>query len=112
MEWPASAKRGGASARILRAMAPILSLRMWLATVTGPNRHNAGTTGAKIRGEHASPGTSKIGIGLSMLGSGRAVFGGKAGKSALDGELQIKTPVPPVKYAQSACESALSGFDA
>jgi hypothetical protein len=48
----------------------MLSSRMWLATVTGPNRHSAGTTGAKIRGEHTSPGTSKIGIVLSMLGSG------------------------------------------
>jgi hypothetical protein len=41
-----------------------------LATVTGPNRHSAGATGAKIRGDDASPGTSKIGIVLSMLGSG------------------------------------------
>jgi hypothetical protein len=48
----------------------MLSSRMWLATVTGPNRHSAGTTGAKIRGEHTSPGTSNIGIVLSMLGSG------------------------------------------
>jgi len=46
---------------------PILSSRMWLATVTGPNRHNAGMTGAKIRGEHTSPGTSRIGIVSSML---------------------------------------------
>src|SRR5215510_6502047 len=66
MEWPASAKRGGASARMRRAMAPILSSRMWLATVTGPNRHNAGTTGAKIRGEETRPGTRRIGIVSSM----------------------------------------------
>jgi hypothetical protein len=46
MECPASAKRGGASAKILRAIAPMLSSRMWLATVTGPNRHSAGATGA------------------------------------------------------------------
>src|ERR1700724_239812 len=64
MECPASAKRGGASARIRRAIAPILSSRMWLATVTGPSRHSAGTTGANIRGDDTSPGTSKIGIGF------------------------------------------------
>jgi hypothetical protein len=48
----------------------MLSSRMWLATVTGPNRHIAGATGSKIRGDETSPGTSKIGIVLSMLGSG------------------------------------------
>jgi len=41
-----------------------------LATVTGPNRQSAGTTGAKNRGEPPRPGTSKIGIVLSMLVSG------------------------------------------
>jgi hypothetical protein len=39
---------------------------MWFATVTGPCRHSAGTTGAKIRGDETSPGTSRIGIELSM----------------------------------------------
>jgi hypothetical protein len=48
----------------------MLLSRMWLATVTGPNRHNAGATAAKMRGDDARPGTSKIGIVLSMLGSG------------------------------------------
>src|SRR5262249_34669985 len=66
MEWPTSANRGGASASTRRAIAPILSSRMWLATVTGPNRQSAGTTGAKIRGEDRRPGISRIGIVSSM----------------------------------------------
>ena len=37
-------RRLGQDARA--AIAAILSSRMWLATVTGPNRHSAGTTGA------------------------------------------------------------------
>src|ERR1700686_838799 len=102
MEWPASAKRGGASARIRRAIAPILSSRMWLATVTGPNRHKAGTTGLKIRGEQTTPGTSKIGIVLSMPGSGSGGFHGKTSGIL---EPEIKTPASPVKSAGEACES-------
>src|SRR6267378_1994660 len=84
MECPASAKRGGASARIRRAIAPILSSRMWLATVTGPNRHSAGATGAKIRGEETRPGTSRIGIVSSIAGSGKDGFGGKTGLERAD----------------------------
>src|ERR1700692_3466265 len=99
MEWPASAKRGGASARIRRAIAPILSSRMWLATVTGPHRHRAGITGAYIRGELTRPGISKIGIELSMHGSG---FGRIWRKS---GNRQLKTAPLPVNYAANACES-------
>src|SRR6267378_524672 len=109
MEWPASAKRGGASAKIRRAITAILSSRMWLATVTGPNGHSAGITGAYIRGDDARPGTSKIGIVLSMLVSGAGEFDEE---SAVGGNPQIKSQAPPVKYAQTACESALSGFDA
>jgi hypothetical protein len=44
---------------------------MWLATVTGPNRHRSGTTGAKIRGDETRPGTSRIGIVFSMPGGFR-----------------------------------------
>jgi len=56
---------GGASARIRRAITAMLSSRTWLATVTGPYRHSAGTTGANIRGDETRPGTSRIGIQLS-----------------------------------------------
>src|SRR3954447_9272459 len=73
MECPASAKRGGASAKILRAITAILSSRMWFATVTGPNRHSAAITGAYIRADEAKPGTSIIGIELSMLVSGSGI---------------------------------------
>ena len=79
MEWPASAKRGGASARMRRAIAPILSSRMWLATVTGPNRQRLGTTGAKYRGEQTRPGTSRIGIGFSMPGGFQVWMEAKTG---------------------------------
>jgi hypothetical protein len=41
---------------------------MWLATITGPNRHSGGITGAYMRAEQVRPGTSKIGIVLSMPG--------------------------------------------
>jgi hypothetical protein len=45
--------------------------------VTGPNRHSAGTTGANIRGDDTRPGTSKIGIVLSIFaGSGIGEIGG------------------------------------
>ena len=90
----------------------MLSSRMWLATVTGPNRHNAGMTGAKIRGEHASPVTAES-ASYCPCGTPNGAFSGvKRANSALGGELQIKTTVPPVKWAETACESALSGFDA
>src|SRR5262245_63948181 len=36
----ASAKRGGAKARMRAAIASMLSSRVWSATVTGPNRHS------------------------------------------------------------------------
>ena len=57
---------------------------MWLATVTGPNRQSAGTTGAKIRGEQTTPGISRIGIVLSMRGPQWVIFGKQTG---LRGEL-------------------------
>src|SRR5215510_3296831 len=97
MEWPASAKRDGASARMRRAMAPILSSRMWLATVTGPNRQSAGTTGAKTRGEETRPGTSRIGIVSSM----RRSPGNFWQQNGAVGELQIKTTELAVKYPQN-----------
>ena len=39
---PGRAKRGGAAARIRRAIAAMLSSRRWSATMTGPNCHSAG----------------------------------------------------------------------
>src|SRR5438105_441875 len=56
-----------------RAITAILSSRRWFATVTGPNRHRAGMTGAYIRADDARPGTSIIGIELSMLVSGSGI---------------------------------------
>jgi hypothetical protein len=44
-----------------------------------------------------------------MLVSGSGEFDEE---SAVGGNPQIKSQAPPVKYAQTACESALSGFDA
>jgi len=67
---PGQRKRGGASARIRRAIAPMLLSRMWLATVTGPNCTGPGPRVRKSAGDDTSPGTSKIGIVLSMLVSG------------------------------------------
>src|ERR1700752_1702803 len=103
MEWPASAKRGGPSARMRRAIAPILSSRIWLAIVTGPSRHSAGTTGAKIRGEETRPGTRRIGI-VSAMGKApdRQLLAGNRAPV----QLQIKTAELPVKYAEIECESA------
>jgi hypothetical protein len=46
IESPASAKRGGAAARMRLAIASMLSLRVWSATCTGPNRHSAGICSA------------------------------------------------------------------
>jgi hypothetical protein len=46
MESPASAKRGGAAARMRAAIVSMLSSRVWSATVTGPNRHSAGICSA------------------------------------------------------------------
>ena len=42
IDRPASANRGGAAARMRRAMAAMLSSRVWSATVTGPKRQSAG----------------------------------------------------------------------
>src|SRR6266850_3266758 len=109
MECPASAKRGGASARIRRAIAPILSSRMWLATVTGPNRHKAGITGAKIRGDDTRPGTSRIGIVSSMLGSGLGSF--RVNRPQV-GKRRLRPPRLLSNMQETACESTLSGFDA
>src|SRR5689334_17725202 len=111
MEWPARAKRGGASARIRRAIAPILSSRMWLATVTGPSRHSAGSTGAKIRGEETRPGTSRIGIVSSMCGTPEQFSVANPAWRETSLELQIKTAGLPVKYAEIPCESGTNGFD-
>jgi hypothetical protein len=44
-----------------------------------------------------------------MLVSGSGKFDEESG---IGGNPQIKSQAPPVKYAKTACESALSGFDA
>ena len=83
--------------------------------------------GAKIRGELTRPGTSRIGMKLSTLGSGFGNFGEntiafssevvpvrvkKTRQNQKQGEPQITARRRAVKYAAIACESAVSGFDA
>jgi len=93
---PASAKRGGASAKILRAIAPILSSRIWLATITGPNPPQRGRD-RRIdpRRRHQPPERAKSVSYCPYWSLDRANFM----KSADSGKSQIKSPAPPVKYA-------------
>jgi hypothetical protein len=65
MERPASAKRGGAFARIWLAIAAIVSPRVWSAMVTGPKRQRAGICSAYRRAEQLSPGIRTMGRPLA-----------------------------------------------
>src|SRR5665213_475504 len=58
---PARAKRGGAVARILAAMAAIESPSSVLAMVTGPKDQSTGIWGAKTSAVQMRPGTSRMG---------------------------------------------------
>src|SRR4051812_3033448 len=103
MEWPASAKRGGASLSTRRAIAAMLSSRVWLATITGPNRHSAGMTGAQIRAEEANPGTSRIGVVWSIIASQAPEFAGNYAA-------ELRGPRRPVKYAKTHVNRRISAL--
>src|SRR5262245_9667983 len=50
-----------------RAMAAMLSSRVWSASTSGPKRQRCGSCSLKRRGEHKRPGMSTTGSGSAML---------------------------------------------
>jgi hypothetical protein len=94
---------------------------MWLATMTGPTLHNAGSIGANIRDDDTSPGTSTIGmlfvfvtigpprVHLSLL---ERSVGARIPEKMDESYRPRQSMVRPPLFSHFSCESAACGFDA